>query len=1275
MAIKYYKEFCKKRWEFWIDIGGTFTDVLAHSPEGELITLKLLSSGVTRGRVSTASKGNVIRDSLRTGEPDQFWSGYILQIFDPHTCDYVKYKVLNSSRGIIEINGYLQAEIDSVYELSSGEEAPVFVLRHVLGLGLNDPIPPVNIRLGTTRGTNALLERKGAPTLFVTTKGFGEVLEIGDQTRSDLFQLQIKKPEMLYLRVMEVDERIAADGSILCPIKEEPLQQAFYHLKQEGIVSVAICLMNAYCNPVHEIRIKEIAESCGFDDVVISSAVSPLIGIVKRGDTTMVDAYLTPVIRDYILRIKNKLHPDSDFKVMTSAGGLVSTEHFIGKDSILSGPAGGVVGCAQVAQEAGFQSAIGFDMGGTSTDVSRFDGVFEYSFETRKAGVRISAPTLAIETVAAGGGSICAFDGQKLVVGPMSAGASPGPACYGAGGPLTVTDCNLVLGRLIADRFPFQLDEKAAKQRLREVAKILEQDISVKKSIEELATGFIAIANENMERPIRNISIARGYDLREYVLICFGGAGGQHACAIARKLAIPTVIIHPYAGILSAYGMGQADVKKFAERQILKIYTSELKEELSKVFLELEAQTKAALLKEGIPQHQIKPPLAMLEMRYSGQDSTLTIHLPGNTDLSDLFIKEHRDRFGFVFEKREVEVVIARIEHIGCMERVHLPVMDTFAYSPEPNQWVPVYFEKGTRNIGLYLREELKAGATLKGPAIIQEKNSSVFLEPGWSATVSERMELLLKDEHQGDFKVIHSEKVDPIQLELFFNRFASIAEQMGEMLRKISISTNIKERLDFSCAVFTDRGELVANAPHIPVHLGAMGDTVRGILQDNPTILPGDVYVTNDPFRGGSHLPDITVITPVFDRDGKQLIFFAANRAHHQEIGGASPGSTPAFSYSLADEGVLIRNFKLVDRGIPRWKTLERLLMEAPYPTRSPKENLADLSAQVAANQSGAQLLRKLVESYSLSVVLNYMNHIQDAAEQAMRSALSKQKKGKFSFTDYMDDGTPIRLMLTIKGDSATLDFSGTGPVINGNLNANPAIVRAAVLYCFQCLIDRPIPLNEGGLAPLKINLPVCFLNPPAHPDPFKCAAVAGGNVETSQRIVDTIFGALGVVAASQGSMNNLSFGCKSFGYYETIGGGSGAGPGYAGTSAIHSHMTNTRLTDPEVLEERYPLRVRTSAIRQNSGGSGMFHGGDGMIREIQFLEPLYVSILSERRSKYKPYGLNGGFPGKTGRNLIFRADGTTKVLGGKVKLEVQPGDILRIETPGGGGWGKTTV
>lgn len=1340
------------RWQFWFDVGGTFTDCLAMSPAGELRRLKVLSSAALRGQVGPGSSAQRLCDPARR-EPPGFWAGYRLRWREGRGQPLEDRKVRDSAPGWLALDPKEAAsEPDrlawdappgSCYELVSPEEAPLLAIRLLLGLRLDEPIPPCTLRLGTTRGTNALLTRQGARAALVTTQGLGDLWEIGYQDRPELFALEIRKPQLLVERVVEVQERLAADGTVLLPLDEAQALQVLSQLRAEGIQSLAICLMHSLVNPQHEERLAALARQLGFQEVSLSSRVTAVRKLVPRGDTSMLDAYLNPVLRGYVSALERAL-PGSDLRLMTSTGGLVRPASFTGKDSLLSGPAGGVAALARIAQAAGLARAIGLDMGGTSTDVARFDGRLEYESESQKAGIRLAVPTLAIETVAAGGGSVCRYDGMKLVVGPASAGADPGPACYGRGGPLTVTDCNLLLGRLAAERFPFPLHRAAAVARLEAIARQVSsregagagtgaatafascpgEDAGSVKSppavdkendglaapLAELAAGFVRIANLQMAQAIRAISLRRGYDMREYALVAFGSAGPQHACAVAEELGMSQVLIPPDAGVLSALGIGLAEVRRQRTAGLYRVWDADGRVAVDQTFRELTAQVREDLRAEGIAEEVIEWE-ECLDLRYLGTEAALTILRPSDGDYAAAFAREHQRRYGYQQPGRPIEIVLARVEGRGQTPLGMPPLLRSgLQRDAAPQARQALWTGRGWQAAGVFDRSRLEAGMTLGGPALIVDQQTTTVLEAGWQAEVLTGGALWLTrppavPQERDRAALAASESADtvpdppptaadPVLLEVFHRHFTAIATQMGLTLRNTASSVNVKERLDFSCALFTATGDLVVNAPHIPVHLGAMSQTIRQVLADQPDLKPGEVIVTNDPYRGGSHLPDITVITPVFDCDlvaclergsdpaapsdlpaggaaSPRLLCCVANRAHHAEIGGAVPGSMPPFSRSLAEEGVLLRQVKLLEDGQPRWDRLRALLQSGPYPSRDVETNLADLRAQLAANQQGVQDLARLAARYTWPVVAAYMQHLQAATEAKTRQALAALPPGRRTFRDFLDDGTPICVAITADHGTATLDFTGTGPVSPGNLNANPAIVTAAILYVLRLLIGEDLPLNQGMLRPIRCLLPPGLLNPPPAERPEDCPAVAGGNVETSQRIVDVLLGALELCAASQGTMNNVLFGDATFGYYETLGGGSGATPRADGAHAVHTHMTNTRLTDPEVLEARYPVQLLQFAIRRGSGGAGRHRGGDGLTRQLRFLRPLTLSILSQRRGPYAPYGLAGGQCGALGQNLLTRRHGSTEQLPALAQVEVQPGDVLTIHTPGGGGWG----
>ena len=1248
-------------------------------------------------------------------------------------------------------------------------DAPREGIRRILadfGIALQDGLVDAAaidwIRMGTTVATNALLERKGARMALVTTRGFGDILRIGFQERPELFDLKIEKPGLLYESVLEVDERVrllrdeepdtdleTVVGStgerfqILARPDLDALRPRLQELLEEGITSLAIVFMHGYGVADHEEMVGNLARELGFTQVSLSSQVMATVGMVRRGDTTMVDAYLTPHIRAYLDSFKKGFAgelQETNLLFMQSDGGLAHADRFTGSRAILSGPAGGVVGYGRTTYDPQTgRPVIGFDMGGTSTDVSRYGGDLELTFTTQTAGVRIQAPQLDIRTVAAGGGSRLFFENSMLRVGPESAGAHPGPVCYRKGGHLAITDANLVLGRIQSAYFPHifgpdedqPLDLDAARAAMAaitdEINRAARRAGQPEKSVEEVALGFLAVANEVMVRPIREVSVMRGFNIREHVLACFGGAGAQHACAIARRLGISTIFIHRFSGILSAYGMGLADVVVEKQRPAALVLNKEAGAEIRRHLAGLAAEARQELVEQGMDEEQITC-RSFCNLRYQGTDTALMIEEPDDGDFAAAFVRAYQQEFGFTLQDRDILVDDLRVRAVaGGQEGRRYPVPPGQG-RPEPEEQVQCYFAQGWLETDLFLLEKLGSGHRINGPAIIIQDTATIVVEPDCQALITEYGDVEIRvgqrahpdlqdnegdesrgcqagtatgfqinphpdlQDNEGDescgyqagtatgfYKNAVSTSQDPVQLSIFANLFMSIAEQMGRMLQKTAISTNIKERLDFSCALFDPDGNLVANAPHVPVHLGAMSSAIQEQIRRRADLRPGDVLLANHPAAGGSHLPDITVMTPVFM--GEEIIFWVASRGHHADIGGITPGSMPPVSRQLAEEGAAIESFVLVRDGVFREAEISALLEQEQLlddgqhvpGTRRLADNLSDLKAQVAANQRGIDLILDMVADYGLEVVQAYMEYVRRAAEGAVRESLrrlagGRQGKKVLHGEDFLDDGSPIRLRITIdaKTGSALFDFTGTGHELWGNLNAPRAVTQSAILYCLRCLVQQDIPLNSGCLLPVEIRIPSgCLL------DPSPTAAVVGGNVLTSQRVVDVLFKAFGVAAASQGCMNNLTFGNEAFGYYETIGGGAGAGPGWHGQSGVHTHMTNTRITDPEILERRYPVLLREFSIRQGSGGAGRFRGGDGLIREIEFLVPMQAAILSERRV-FAPYGLEGGEPGARGENLCIRASGAILNLGGKNSITLQPGDRLRILTPGGGGFQK---
>ena len=1204
-------------------------------------------------------------------------------------------------------------------------DAPREGIRRILEQVTGTPMPKDHfdaqgiewIRMGTTVATNALLERKGARSALLVTKGFRDILQIGNQDRPKLFDLEIRKPDLLYESVIEVDERmrflrpgedetdaqrvrgITGEGlAVLRKPDIDALRPQLESLLERGINSLAVVFMHAYAWPDHELAVGRLARELGFAQVSLSSEVMPMVKLVARGDTTMVDAYLTPHIRKYLNSFRQGFSDNLEntgLLFMQSDGGLANADDFTGSRAILSGPAGGVVGYAMTTfhEESG-QAVIGFDMGGTSTDVSRFGGEYELVHETETAGVRIQAPQLHIRTVAAGGGSRLFFDNGMFLVGPESSGAHPGPVCYRKHGYLSVTDANLVLGRLQPDHFPriFGPDENQSLdlEASREAMSELTHEINAyyaergrpEMSVEEVALGFVRVANEVMVRPIREISVMRGFDIKAHILATFGGAGPQHACAIARALGISKIFIHRFSGILSAYGMGLADVVAEKQKPSAATYSPASHPELMAELAILRDATEADLASQGFQQDRIES-RQFLNLRYQGTDTAMMIPEPVDGDFAAAFRAIYQREFGFDLTNRDILVDDLRVRSKGKTTGISQIPIAKASDAPRPVASESCYFENGWQTTPVYQLESLGAGQAISGPAIIIHDTTTMLLEPGCKALITEYGDVEIAVGDAGYQRV--GTEVDPVQLSIFSNLFMSIAEQMGRMLQKTAISTNIKERLDFSCALFGPDGELVANAPHLPVHLGAMSEAVKEqIRRQGDSLKPGDVLVSNHPAAGGSHLPDITVITPVF-KDG-EAIFWIASRGHHADIGGISPGSMPPGSRRLEEEGACITSFKLVENGVFQEEGISELLLAPgnirPRPgcpaisgTRLLADNISDLKAQVAANQKGIELVLEMVDHYGLDVVQAYMRHVQAAAEEAVRNSLislslhkGMAEKDSVEAVDHLDDGSPIRLKLTIdrKNGSAVFDFTGTGPEIWGNCNAPRAVTKSAILYGLRCLIRKDLPLNYGCLIPITM-----YVEPGSLLDPSADAAVVGGNVLTSQRVVDVILKAFGVAAASQGCMNNFTFGNERFGYYETIGGGAGAGPGWHGQSGVHTHMTNTRITDPEILERRYPILLREFSIRPNSGGEGRYRGGDGLVREVEFLEPLNVAILSERRV-YAPYGLEGGQPGERGLNLFIRKDGCPLNMGSKNEIRAEAGDRFRIQTPGGGGFGE---
>jgi 5-oxoprolinase (ATP-hydrolysing) len=1239
------------QWEFWIDRGGTFTDVVGRRPDGTLVAHKLLSEN-----------------------PEAY------------------------------------------------DDAAVQGIRDLLGLKAGEAISPGDvgaIKMGTTVATNALLERKGDRTLLITTTGFRDALKIGYQARPKIFARHIVKPDMLFERVIEIDERVRADGTVEARPDLAALRQDLEQAQADGIDAVAIVFMHSYHYPEHEQQVASLARDMGFGQVSVSHEVSRLIKLVGRGDTTVVDAYLSPILRRYVAKVAGALGAGAASRpergtngiplmFMMSSGGLTAADLFQGKDAILSGPAGGVVGMAQTGREAGLPELIGFDMGGTSTDVSHFDGEYERAFETEVAGVRMRAPMMLIHTVAAGGGSVLHFDGARFRVGPDSAGANPGPKCYRRGGPLAVTDANVMLGKLMPDFFPRifgprqdqPLDAGAVRASFADLAGEVNRNLGGARSAEDIADGFVRIAVENMANAIKKISVQRGYDVTRYALNCFGGAGGQHACLVADALGMTTVLIHPFSSLLSAYGMGLADIRATRQRAIEEPLGEAALNAVAEIGGRLSVDARNEIAGQGVPDSDITIHVRA-HIRYAGTDTALvvpaiviarsadsetqakntnlksTIHvddyrfvgIPMTIEgIKSAFETAHKARFGFIDPAKELVVEAVSVEAVGGGAKFSEPELPAGAASlPEPKERTRFFSGGAWRDAAVYLRQQLTPGHRVPGPAILIEPHQTIVVEDGWQAELTTKNHLVLTRAVPLSRTHAIGTEADPVMLEVFNNLFMSIAEQMGVSLQNTAYSVNIKERLDFSCAVFAHDGTLVANAPHMPVHLGSMDRAVETIIRENAgRVRPGDVYAINAPYNGGTHLPDITVCTPVFDDAEQDILFWVASRGHHADVGGISPGSMSPNARNIEEEGVYIDNFKLVDRGHFREKELYELLNGAKYPVRNALQNVNDLKAQIAANEKGVQELRKMAAQFTLPVVKAYMQHVQDNAAESVRRVIDRLHDSEFAYE--MDQGTVIRVKITVDKEKreATVDFTGTSPQQDTNFNAPEPVTRAAVLYVFRVMVDDDIPMNAGCLRPINIVIPPRSMLSPEYP-----AAVVAGNVEVSQAVTDTLFAALGALAAAQGTMNNLNFGNDRYQYYETICSGSPAGPGFPGTDAVHTHMTNTRLTDPEVLEFRYPVLLEDFHIRTGSGGRGKWNAGDGIRRTIRFLERMECTILSGHR-RVPPFGLAGGEPGQIGENWVRRLDGRMERLNGSDATTLEAGEAIIIQTPTAGGYGR---
>jgi 5-oxoprolinase (ATP-hydrolysing) len=1205
-----------RAWEFWVDRGGTFTDVIGRRPDGRLVTHKLLSEN-----------------------PEAY------------------------------------------------RDAAVHGIRHLLGLKAGEQIPSERIaavKMGTTVATNALLERKGDRTLLVITKGFRDALRIGYQARPKIFAKHIIKPDMLYERVVEVDERVLADGTIERALDLDAVRVALTQAKADGINAVAVVLMHAYRYSDHEQKIAALARELGFDQVSASHEVSPLIKLVGRGDTTVVDSYLSPILRRYVSRVAGDLNRKeaaaadaTRLMFMMSSGGLTAADLFRGKDAILSGPAGGVVGMAETGRSAGFKKLIGFDMGGTSTDVSHYAGQYERAFETEVAGVRMRAPMMLIHTVAAGGGSILHYDGARFRVGPDSAGANPGPKCYRRGGPLAVTDANVMVGKLISDFFPRifgpQQDQALDADAVRSAFAAMAKEIGGGKTSEEVADGFIKIAVENMANAIKKISVQRGYDVTRYALNCFGGAGGQHACLVADALGMTSVLIHPLSSLLSAYGMGLADIRSVRQRAIEEPFGDKARKTLETVGRRLGKEAIAEVRGQGVPANKITLHLRA-HIRYAGTDTPLVVDAGKNGKLASIvtmkaaFERAHKAQFSFIDRSKQLVVEAVSVEAVGggakFNEKAHKIARGK---SPKPARRTRFFSGGKWHRALVYTRDTLSPGHKIKGPAIVVEQHQTVVVEHGWQAELTAKDHLVLRRVQKLARARAIGTHADPVMLEVFNNLFMSIAEQMGVALQNTAYSVNIKERLDFSCAVFGPTGLLVANAPHMPVHLGSMDRAVETIIRENQgQIKPGDSYLINAPYNGGTHIPDLTVCTPVFDSARKKILFWVAARGHHADIGGIAPGSMSPVATTIDEEGIYIDNFKLVDRGKFRERELYELLTKAKYPARNPLQNVNDLKAQIAACEKGAQEMRKMVAHFSLKIVHAYMKHVQDNADESVRRVIGRLHDSSFTYEADQGNVVAVKISVDKKKREATVDFTGTSPQQGSNFNAPEPVTRAAVLYVFRVMVDDDIPMNAGCLRPIHIVIPEKSMLTPQYP-----AAVVAGNVEVSQMVTDALFGALGAMAGAQGTMNNVNFGNNKYQYYETICSGSPAGPGFPGTDAVHTHMTNTRLTDPEVLEFRYPVVLEDFHIRKGSGGKGKWTAGDGIRRTMRFLEKMEYTILSGHR-RVPPFGMAGGEDGQIGENWVRRKDGSMDRLKGSDATVVDAGEAIIVQTPTAGGYGK---
>lgn len=1296
-----------KYWHIRVDTGGTFTDCIATGPQGEVYYRKVLSSSALRGRVEQRLDERTLQVRHFGPVPDDLTAGFRFLLSGADQAEPLQVASYDSARSSLTLTGPVgdQAVEGRAFEVQSHEPAPLLAARLMTGTPAGQELPPVRMRLATTLGTNTLLEHSGHPPALLVTSGFADLLDIGTQQRDDLFALHVERSIPLAGHRIEIDEQTDAVGRVQRVPDPGRLDEAVTQLLEEGVTSAVVALKNSYANNDNEQLLTGYLKQRGMRHVYGSAELAPHIKMLERTGNGVVNAYLAPVIDRYLDRISEGMGGRGSLHIMTSSGGLKTRRSYFAKDSLLSGPAAGVVGACRAAAESGYDRILTFDMGGTSTDTARFDRSYDYIDEYRVGPARLMSPALEIETVAAGGGSICSFDGYQLKVGPESAGADPGPACYGYGGPLTVTDVNALLGRLDPENFTIPVHYDRARECLDGLLDRMGKAGQAAVDTESVLESLVEIADERMAGAIRKISIRKGYDPGEYALVSFGGAGGQHACNVARKLGIDTVLLPERAGVLSAYGLGHAPVERFAETEVLQSL-EQCGDQLPAILNELDRRAGELLAQEGVDSKRMIIRRRTAEMRYRGQESTLTVDLDadhntaagdvGPEALADRFTGHYQSTYGHRVEGRPVEVVSLRTIASTPDQPVPEAGPAQQTYKPEPARHRDIRLGGRWMQVPVYHRDTLQPGARIDGPALVLDAHSTALVQPRWRMELDVRRTAQLRLAEQPDEQLAEQPDEQPDEqvaeqpdeqpdtdaagqstttqpeaaaLELFSNRLQFMAEEMGEMLRRTALSVNVKERMDFSCALLDRGGRLVVNAPHIPVHLGALGTAVRTLMQ-RIDMQPGDVVVTNHPAFGGSHLPDVTVVTPVFDARGEHL-GFAANRAHHAEIGGTWPGSMPPDASRLVQEGVVIEPCYLLKGGEPQWQAMRDLLLQAQWPSRAVDENLADLNAAIAANRKGAEALAGLAGTYGVDHVHHYMQRITENAQNWLARTVEALPDGLYKSVELLDDETRLQVAVHVRGDRILFDFTGTSGVHPGNLNATPAIVHSVIMYVLRLLIDQPVPLNDGLLDAVQVVMPPGVLNPRFSPDPGESPAVVGGNVETSQRLVDTLLKPFERVACSQGTMNNVLFGNKRFGYYETVCGGCGAGPDFDGADAVHHHMTNTRITDPEIMELRYPVRLQRFAIRRGSGGRGARRGGDGVIREIEFLEPLDLSVLAQHRRR-GPYGLNGGEDGQPGRQHVVRADGTLQELAPADGCRVEPGDRFVLHTPGGGGFGS---